>query len=407
MATLTAQIENKAAGKGPEETRPLIVLQFNSWAELERYRAEWDHLLAESPSSSIFMTPEWLASWWHAYGAGRQLCSLAFVDTQRRTLAIAPLYLERSSQFGITTTTLRLVGAGSGDSDDLDFIVLPGYEARVAQAFVEWFHSQKHCDVCALETLPDESMLAGNLCGLIQQRQWKLTAEELPHSYVDLPRTWTEYLETLASDFRPLLTRYPKRLQSRFSVDISRLQKAEGLASGLQTLFTLHQMRWTGRGEPGAFSDPQRRDFYSRMGTAFLQRGWLEFWSLRLENETVATQFCFRYRDTVSLLQEGFNPRYTAEKVGYALRAHALQEMISTGARRYDFLGGADAYKARFGSTQGQYLNLYFAGPSWKGRLVLTARQGSRALKAWLKTHLPERILSLLQRRSQLSPVNT
>ena len=93
-------------------------------------------------------------------------------------------------------------------------------------------------------------------------------------------------------------------------------------------------------------------------------------------------QFCFRYRDTVSLLQEGFHPKYTAEKVGYALRAHALQEMISTGARRYDFLGGADAYKARFGSTQGKYLNLYFAGPSWKGRLVLIARQRIRAAKS-------------------------
>ena len=247
-----------------------------------------------------------------------------------------------------------------------------------------------------------DPLLAGNLSGLASQRKWKLTTEELPHSYVDLPRTWTEYLGKLASDFRPLLTRYPRRLQSRFSVDISRLQKAEDLASGLQTLFTLHQMRWTGRGEPGAFADPQRRDFYSRMASAFLQRGWLEFWSLRLENETVATQFCFRYRDTVSLLQEGFHPRYTAEKVGYALRAHALQEMISTGARRYDFLGGADAYKARFGSTQGSYLNLYFAGPSWKGRLVLMARQRSRALKAWLKTHLPQRVLAALQRRSKI-----
>ena len=407
MATLTAQVENGRLGNRLEETSPLVIIQFNSWAELERYRAEWDHLLAESPSSSIFMTPEWLASWWRAYGAGRRLCSLAFVDTQRRTLAIAPLYLERSSRFGITTTTLRLVGAGSGDSDDLDFIVMPGYEAPVAQAFAEWFQSQKHCDVCALETLPAESMLAGNLSGLASQRKWKLTTEELPHSYVDLPRTWTEYLGKLASDFRPLLTRYPRRLQSRFSVDISRLQKAEDLASGLQTLFTLHQMRWTGRGEPGAFADPQRRDFYSRMASAFLQRGWLEFWSLRLEHETVASQFCFRYRNTVSLLQEGFHPRYTAEKVGYALRAHALQEMISTGARRYDFLGGADPYKARFGSTQGKYLSLYFAGPSWKGRLVLMARQRIRALKTWLKEHLPQRVLAWLQRRSQLSPVNS
>jgi CelD/BcsL family acetyltransferase involved in cellulose biosynthesis len=225
--------------------------------------------------------------------------------------------------------------------------------------------------------------------------------------YVDLPRTWNQYIEMLASDFRPLLTRYPRRLQSRFSVNISRLQRVEDLSAALQTLFTLHQMRWTGRGEPGAFADPRRRDFYLRMAKAFLQRGWLELWSLTLENETVATQFCFRYRDTVSLLQEGFHPKYTTEKVGYALRAHVLQAMIATGARRYDFLGGADAYKARFGSRQGKYLNLYFAGASWKGRLILILRQRSRALKAWLKTHLPQRVLALLQRRWQRSQVNS
>ena len=33
----------------------------------------------------------------------------------------------------------------------------------------------------------------------------------------------------------------------------------------LQTLFDLHQMRWTGRGETGAFAGHARRDFYYRM----------------------------------------------------------------------------------------------------------------------------------------------
>ena len=56
--------------------------------------------------------------------------------------------------------------------------------------------------------------------------------------------------------------------------------------------------------------------------SAFLQRGWLEFWRLELNGETVGAQFCFRYNDTVSLLQEGFHPKYAGEKIGYALKAH-------------------------------------------------------------------------------------
>ncbi len=406
MATIPAQIETRTKPRSLAETGPLVVIQFNSWAELERCRADWNQILAESPASSIFMTPEWLSSWWRAFGGGRQLCSLAFRNSQGVTVAIAPLYLERSSHAGMSVTILRLVGAGSGDSDDLDFVVQPGYELAVAEAFADWFQARNNCHICALETLREDSLIARHMLEVTQRRKWKLSTEALPHSFVDLPRTWTEYLESLPSDFRPLLTRYPKRLQSRFKVHISRCQGVEELDSQLQTLFTLHQMRWTRRGEPGAFADPQRRDFYSRVASAFLQRGWLEFWSLMLVNEVVATQFCFRYRDTVSLLQEGFNPRYTAEKVGYALRAHVLQEMIATGVRRYDFLGGADTYKTRFGSSQGSYLNLYFAGPSWRGRLFLTARKHSRAAKGWLKTHLPQPILAALQHRSKSQPTN-
>jgi CelD/BcsL family acetyltransferase involved in cellulose biosynthesis len=405
MATLPSQVEKRRQEAYSHETGPLMVVQFNSWAELEKYRAGWNQLLAAAPAS-IFMTPEWLGSWWRSFGTDRRLCALAFMNPQRRILAIAPLYLETTSQFGISSTTLRLVGAGSGDSDDLNFIVQPGSETAVAEAFAEWLSTGKNCDICALETLSEDSPMAGHLFDAFHRRGWTTIREELPHSFVELPATWTGYLETLQSDFRPLLTRYPKRLHSRFSVHISRCERIEDLDSHLQTLFTLHQMRWTGRGEPGAFSDPQRRDFYSRMASAFLLRGWLEFWFLRLENEIVATQFCFRYGDTVSLLQEGFNPKYTAEKVGYALRAHVLQKMIATGARRYDFLGGNDAYKARFGSRQGRYLNFYFAGPSWKGRLLLIAHKSSYSIKGWLKTHLPEPIAALFQQRSKTTATN-
>jgi CelD/BcsL family acetyltransferase involved in cellulose biosynthesis len=166
----------------------------------------------------------------------------------------------------------------------------------------------------------------------------------------------------------------------------------------LETLFSLHQMRWTGRGEPGAFANADRQDFYLEMATAFLRRGWLEFWLLELDGEIVGAQFCFRYNETVSLLQEGFHPKYAAEKIGYALRAHVLEEMIRSGAKRYDFLGGDDPYKAKFGAQQKNYLNLTFAGPSRLGRAYLELRRRKRQIKTWLKSKLPAGVLARLRR---------
>jgi CelD/BcsL family acetyltransferase involved in cellulose biosynthesis len=390
LATVSATAANAA----------LSVHVCRSWYELEGFRGYWNTLLRANPASSIFQTPEWLASWWKAYGHNRSLFVLVFADSADGVVGIVPLYADKSRFLGMSVTILRLVGAGSGDSDGLDFITAPGYASECAEAFIQWLAAQREWHVCTLETLPQRSQVANYLLQRLQESGMSIDSTLTPNFVVDLPPTWPEYVSSLDSSFRPLLTRYPKRLQSRFTVKFSRCEDVDDLKTQLQTLFDLHQMRWTGRGEAGAFAGNARRDFYQRMGAAFLQRGWLEFWLLELDGETVGAQFCFRYNDTVSLLQEGFHPKYASEKIGYALKAHLLQEMISSGARRYDFLGGADSYKSKFGAHQENYLNLFIAGPSKRGRIYLQVQKQKRAIKAWLKRTLPAGMVAALRGRA-------
>jgi CelD/BcsL family acetyltransferase involved in cellulose biosynthesis len=375
----------------------LSVHTCSTWDELEQFRERWNSLLRANPASSIFQTPEWLASWWQAYGRNRDLFALVFADSTGAIVGIVPLYTDRTRFLGLSLTTLRMVGAGSGDSDGLDFITAPGYASDCAEAFIAWLAGQKEWRVCALETLPQNSRVAECLFQKVQEAGMDIDSTLTPSFIINLPSTWQRYLSSLESSFRPLLTRYPKRLQSRFTVKFSRCEDLDDLKAQLQTLFDLHQMRWTGRGEIGAFADNERRDFYYRMAAAFLQRGWLEFWRLELNGETVGAQFCFRYNDTVSLLQEGFHPKYAAEKIGYALKAHLLEEMIRTGARRYDFLGGADLYKSKFGAHQENYLNVFISGPSKLGRIYLQAQKKKRGIKAWLKRKLPAVLVATLR----------
>ncbi|HEX3154887.1 MAG TPA: GNAT family N-acetyltransferase, partial [Candidatus Angelobacter sp.] len=277
-----------------------------------------------NPAASIFQTPEWLASWWQSYGRNRSFLALVFEDSIGDLVGIVPFYSDQTPFLGFGLKTLRMVGAGSGDSDGLNIITAPGYEDVCAKALIAWFASQQKWRLCRLETLPEHSLAAESLLREAQQAGMSLDSALAPNFIINLPPTWQQYLDSLDPAFRPLLTRYPKRLKSRFTVQISRCENEGDLKTQLDTLFDLHQMRWTGRGESGAFASNDRRDFYYRMATAFLQRGWLEFWQLELNGETVGGQFCFRYKDTVSLLQEGFHPKYAAEKIGYALKAHLL-----------------------------------------------------------------------------------
>lgn len=397
---LAVHEEIAAASKAIVPMTALSVRTCSTWQELEQFRGSWNRLLEENSTSSIFQTPEWLAAWWNTFGRDKRLLSLIFADPTGKIVGIAPLYTERKLFLGFPLTTLRLVGAGSGDSDALDFITTPGYEQPCVKAFTNWLARDAKWSVCSLETLPQNSLIAKHLVEYAQESGWHADSTLTPNFVIDLPPTWPEYLKTLESSFRPLLTRYPKRLQSRFKVQIVRGERVEDLQSQLQTLFTLHQMRWIGRGEPGAFSSADRRDFYLRMATDFLRRGWLEFWLLSLDGETVGAQFCFRYNNTVSLLQEGFHPKYTSEKIGYALRAHVLEETIRSGAQHYDFLGGADSYKAKFGTRQANYLNLSFAGPSGLGRMYIFVQEQKRQIRNWIKSKLPANMLAAVQQKT-------
>lgn len=375
----------------------LAVEIVSSWEAFEHFTSAWVSLLDEMPRPSIFQTPEWLGAWWKAFGSGKELLALVFIGRDQQVVAIAPFYSRVVGVFPFRSRQLCWLGAGSGDSDALDVIVKPGFESQVATAFLNWL-AKNDWAICSLETMPENSPFGRCLQKSLERLGWSTLTDETVNYVVDLPATWQEYLQSLDPKFRPLLTRYPKRLHSRYQdARIARCEDAVELGSRLETLFALHQMRWTGRGEAGAFASQERRAFYALMAEAFLRRGWLEFWRLELEGRTVAAQFCFRYRDTVSLLQEGFDPKYAADKTGYALRAHVLETIIQSGARHYDFLGGSDSYKPKFGARAGSYLSFHFAGRSLLGRILLAKWRWSKRGRRWLRAHLPHRWLAMIE----------
>jgi hypothetical protein len=116
----------------------LSIRTCRTWEELEQFHGSWNNLLHANPGSTIFQTPEWLTAWWHAFGRNRSFFGLVFADSNGKTVGIALLYEERTRFVSVSLTILRLVGAGSGDSDALDFITAPGYESQCAKAFTQW-----------------------------------------------------------------------------------------------------------------------------------------------------------------------------------------------------------------------------------------------------------------------------
>lgn len=388
-------IDNISLVSEPSDCRTrLSVRSYSSWEDVEKFRLEWDRLL--SASATVFSSIEWLSAWWRNYGTQKDLRILLFFAGDE-LVGAAPLYLDiRSVGFARKLKVLRFVGDGSDDSDNLDFLVRCGYEDPCAQAFLAWLRTSDW-DLSILATLPENSAFHDALIRYLRSSRWPLLETDAPHLYILLPGTWQSYLECLSPEFRPLLSRYPRRLRCNHRVRIYR-SPIEDLDANLSKLFSLHQQRWEQRASPGAFANPARRRFYREVAQLFARRGWLEFWLLDLDEITVAAQLCIRTDRTVHLLQEGFDPKFSNEKIGYALRAATLEDFIRAGVRCYDFLGGGDAYKLRFGAVKSRYRTIHFARPSTLGSVQLALDRFDHNSRQWAREHLPEPVVHALRR---------
>jgi CelD/BcsL family acetyltransferase involved in cellulose biosynthesis len=291
------------------------------------------------------------------------------------------------------------MGDGSGDSDNLDLIARPGREEACIQALLHDLQSRSELwDVCEFHTLPPDSPAARELIRALKRLGWALFTDSTPGYVVALPETWEAYLQQISPSMQRHLRKDVRRLERNHQTRYHQCAEESEIDARLEDLFRLHQTRWKQLGESGAFASEARRRFYAEISRLFLARGWLEFWWMDVDGPTAAAEFQFRYRDTVYDLQGGFDPTFWGSSVGYALRAHVLGQCIRTGVRGYDFLGGTQPYKARWGGQLRNYVNLQFARPRSYGGIYLRAIHGAARGKEWMRSHLPRRVGDILRR---------
>ncbi len=115
-------------------------------------------MLSQSSSDTVFLTWEWMVSWWKSYGAGKRLCILK-IERDGDLIGLAPLYQQEFRKFGFAYRGLYWVGDGSSDSDYLDLIARRGEEELVVRALVKYLTENKgEWDLLFINEVPQSSL---------------------------------------------------------------------------------------------------------------------------------------------------------------------------------------------------------------------------------------------------------
>jgi CelD/BcsL family acetyltransferase involved in cellulose biosynthesis len=306
---------------------------FESLASLRKdqgHRLEWD---------SIFVLPSWLEAWWEVFGAGAEEYLYAIAENGN-VIGIAPLMVRDG----------RASFIGSADvCDYMDFVVAPGEEQAFFSVLLDHL---KHNGIneLYLESLRDDSAAMTHLVDLATAQGYttSCTLEDVSLD-MELPPTWEEYLDMLATKQRREVGRKLRRLYEAGDIEYSTSENLEDLEGVMDTFFGLLR---ASRPDKAAFMTQQMESFFSSIAGIMAEAGLLRLGVLSIHTLPVASILCFDYNDTVYLYNSGYDPPHSYLSVGLLSKVLSIKESIERGRKRYDFLKGAEEYKYRLGGKE-------------------------------------------------------
>lgn len=375
-----------------------MIERIENTADFEKLRQEWTSLLEANASNSLFLTWEWLYTWWKHLGGQRTLRILA-LRRDGELIAIAPFAVRHPMPGRLFPfNLLEFLGTGSVGSDYLDLVIRRGREDEALDALAGSLADGKI--PVKLAQLKTGSCAAAELAAELGQRGWLISEAKTDICpFIHLAgHSWESYLATLGPAHRYNFQRRLKNLGKQFDVRFERVLSEAQRREALALLVRLHNMRWQGRGGSTAFHTAGLLSFHNELSRLALDRGWLRLFVLRLNGEPAASLYGFRYGRTFYFYQSGFDPRYSKYSVGLVTMGLAIKGAIEEGAEEYDLLHGDEAYKFDWAREARPLIRISLYPPRLRGLLLQGAERASRAARRMARRVLPRQIADRLAR---------
>lgn len=357
------------------------ITKIDDTIEFLALRHEWQELLQDSPSDCLFLSWEWLYTWWLHLGEDRKL-SILTVRKAGRLIAIAPL-VQRPSQLSrfYPFRALEFLGSGDVGSDYMSFIVRNDCEREALDAISTYLLDSKL--VLDLNRIDQDAVFMQQLVLRLRNngfRSARTSTDICP--YIKLEGfSWESYVASLGRSHRTNVKRRLKKLHADFNVTFERARTEEQRNRALDMLIKLHLERWGERGGSTALHNTALREFHQAISRLALQQDSLRLYLLSLNGRPALAVYCFKYRNRFLYYQAGFDTEYSSYSIGLVGVALSIKEAIKEGASEFDFLHGSENYKDLWAKERNELVQLDLYPPNPLGNICRQAMRTRDSVK--------------------------
>ena len=326
----------------------LTINEITTEKEFFAAREEWKELFLRCPSATPFQSPEWLMSWWKFFG-GSTLKAVEIRDNAKLA-GVAPLFI-----YNAECDCRRLCFIGSGISDYLDCLFGEPYREACVKTVMEYL---------------------GRIAGEWDECDFQELRAGSPFLQVSIPSRFKTAIEPMSvcpylekrTDDETMRSIIPKKLRKNVEHALRELQKTGGctfriadrtsLQESLDHLYRLHELRWTGRNEPGVLPSGKLREFHNETAVQLLDAGLLNLYTLRHDEKVIAVYYVLVHGKRAFFYLAGFDPEMEQYSPGTTALYCAVEDTMKKGITQFDFMRGAETYKYLWGARDSMNFRL-------------------------------------------------
>ncbi len=365
--------------------------------EFLRLKEQWNFLLSASGLNNIFLTWEWLYSWWKVFKGKNDELFIVVGMEGTEISAIAPCYINKGFYKKIC-----FLGSGIACSEYLSLIVSQEDRVPFVYGICEYLNvNRNEWDLISFEALRSNDEVIVLLKDCIDSKKWRwMISREQACPYLPLS-TLEELKKIMSSSLIKNMLTGKRRLSSKGRVEYKELScpdQKEAL-SNYDIVVSLHQKRWQTLKDKtgGIFSNELMLEFLRIVTGEFSKNGWLSIVCLTFDGKPVAAEYNFKFNNKVWGYVKGYDPSYKYYTPGLICLWESLQFYIDSGYREFDFLRGGEGYKNTSTDKFHIELDILITKKNLKCFLFLVDLSFKNSIKKCLKKMIPARMYDYLR----------
>jgi CelD/BcsL family acetyltransferase involved in cellulose biosynthesis len=366
-----ATLTQEAAG-----SLPLEVNEITDFAQLKQLEPVWNQILIETGRPVLYLTYEWLTTWWKCHGdKGKQLYVLVVTDGHE-VLGIAPFMKIRRLLFGLPAATIEFISmmkhafSAFNCSGSLDVIVRNRHE-EVFKAVFDHLARQRHkWRVLRLHPIARDSQTLDYVEKEIHRRGYHYDVRRVfANTYVTVESDWESYMAQRSSHLRRNLRRAEQKLRQKGLVQYREYRSLDELENGFDDILAIERKSWKWK-HGLSINASAYREFFKAVAEECSKRGWLRLWIIAVGSHKIAYQYWVQYGGTVEGLKTSYDVEYEKYSPGFLVEWRVLEKLFREGVKKINMLAGDTEFKIKWATDQEPHCEVLIFNDGWYSRLL-------------------------------------